>query len=1250
MNMQQILPLRHAPQSSLLKAGVLFLCALLAHVAQAQTIPVATVTSSQTLQSISGNSGHVAVNTLGDIFYVSQTANIAYEIPHGTTTPIAIVTGLSGGRSVALDKNQNLYVPSNYSGRVIEIPFISGTYATNVANSSSLPVCPSTGIALIPCQPFSNGGAATGYYLQATDLAFDGAGNLYLLGERAGGGSCDTTTTAATCNLLLEYPATSGAVLPATNGTLIAGGINGQLPQNNSAQLTVDSAGDVFYADGTTLYEISATNIAAINSAKTPALAASMALTSAIILTPAVGLKTPGGVAIDSFGNLYVSDSGNNRFVEFPQVNGVPQPASAFVFSNTYSANSAAVDPAGRLVYTGYANSTSNLSILTPWSANFGTLTPGTPSAVTSLGISFNGPVTPATIALTSVSNGAFALSGGTCAATTAYVAGGSCTIGVTYTPNAVGVQNGAVSLFSATGANLLTAFLSGSGLGAAQTVDPGVVTAIGSGFKTPFGTALDAARNVYVADAGANAVYRFAAGTSTSTTVGTGLAGPTAVAVDGAGNVYIADSGNGRVLEVPVQNGVLSNASQTVLFTGTKGATGLNIDYTGSLYIADSGNSRLLRLTNIGGTPSTGYQATIGTAGSTFKAPIAVATDTQNHIFVADQTGNAVYLITLGSSAATPIGSALSQPSGLALDPAGSLYIADTGNFRVLKIPSETGTFNANDQFAVAQSVASPYGLALDSAGNLYVSDGVNATLSQVARTQGLLYLGQANINTTTSTLTSQISSSGNQTLTFGTPLYVQTGTAAPFTITAPASVGCAAGQSLTPGFSCTLTASFTPTVAASVNTKLAFTDNAANTASPSLTVSGIGTNLPATTLTLALATAGTPIIGQPVTVNATITSTTSGTPTGQVSFLLNGATYQKPVTVTGKTVSIVLNGLSGGTQVVGASYSGDANFASAAATPFSFIVAKAPSTVSFITTSTYPNPQSAAPGFKPMFTATVVPGSTRVPTGTVTFFSGTTPLATGQVTVNSTAVGGVTTTTYTAAATSIALPSNAYSITAVYNGDANYLASTSAPVPLIISLPAFTITPSAQAYAAVAGQPASVSILVQSLGGLAGNVSMACTGLPVYTSCSFGPNGLAIDGTSISTDGNGNSYQGQLVTLRIFTDQLPNIPPPAVGSLRLPGTGKGLPVSLALLIFAPLGLLARHRLARFGKGMRLLAMALFLAVGAASLSLTGCGNNTFLGNTPQGTYNVTITGILSTAAPVVNYTQSATIAFTVK
>jgi len=1201
--------------------------------AGAQTVPIATVTSSQTLLNINGNSGHVAVNTVGDLFYVSQTDNIAYELTPGSTTPIAIVTGLSGGRSVYVDSSNNLYVLSNYSGRVIEVPYVNGGYATGIANSSSIAVC--SGALTAPCQPYGQGGSSTGYYMQQDDMGIDANGDVFIAVEREGGGQCDQSTTSAanTCNTIIEFPA---PVTSTTNAVIIAGGPNGNLPQTNNAQIAVDAAGDVFYVDDINLYEVAAGSKA-----------------GAVVLS--AGLKTPGGVGIDAFGNLYVTDTGNNRIIEMPELKGVPQPASAFVLSYTYSANGVGIDPEGRLVYTGYANASTNLGILTPWSANLGAYAIGKTSPALTLTVTFSGASTPAKIGLTGVTNSAFAYTGGTCVAGTAYTLDSNCTITVTYSPNAVGQQTGAVELSTAASANILTAYLSGTGLGAAQTVDPGTVTSIAATWKTPDGIALDPAGNFYVADAAANSVYRYAAGTTTApTTIGTGLSGPTAVASDGAGDIFIADSGNGRVVEVPVQNGALTNSAQTIVYpatggTSTKGATGIFIDYTGSLYIADSGNAKVLRLVNIGGTPSTSYVTTIG---SGFTAPLAVVANASNSVFVADEMGNAVYQLTIGSSGKLPIGSSLSQPSGLALDPSGSLYIADSGNQRLIKIPYEGSAFNANDQFSVAQSVVTPYGVVLDPSGNLYVSDSMDSSVVKVVRTQGLLNLGEANTGTVSSQVLSQMSSSGNQTLTFQTPLYAQTGAASSFTITSPSSEGCTPAESLLSGYLCTLAVTFNPTTTGALVSTLTFTDNAANTATPQLLLNGLGTNLPTTQTVLALAAgSANPVIGQPVTVTATITSTTAGTPTGTVQFFLDGSLSGHPEKLVSGVATITFNGLTGGIHSVGASYSGDSNFASSAASALSFTVAKAPSSTSLtVGSGSNTNPQSALPGFMSSLVATVVQQSgVPVPTGTVSFYNNSTSgtlLGSGGVGAQGTSYG---TTVMTAP-----LAAGVYNIIAVYSGDKNNLPSTSAPVPLVISIPNFFLSPATQSFT-VQGTQGEVSINASTYSGLAGNVAITCTGMPAYSSCSINPNDFAMPCIVLNPPLNPPPSQPCLgdtviVDLYVYTNQVPVIMPPPVGQIHFPGMHQGVPITLACLLLTPLGFYGRRKLRQLRKNGSLMTLALLVCTGIATLTLTSC-NGIFAGTTPPGTYTITVMGTLSTGTVSgTNYSSTATVTMTVQ
>src|SRR6516225_7630652 len=104
-------------------------------------------------------------------------------------------------------------------------------------------------------------------------------------------------------------------------------------------------------------------------------------------------------------------------------------------------------------------------------------------------------------------------------------------------------------------GAVALVVVLVGGGLGAwlvlRHTHQSRQVVLPFAGVREPYGVAVDAAGDVYVADANTTRVLKLPAGSSTAVELPiTGLSHPEAVAVDAAGNVYVADYGNYRVLK----------------------------------------------------------------------------------------------------------------------------------------------------------------------------------------------------------------------------------------------------------------------------------------------------------------------------------------------------------------------------------------------------------------------------------------------------------------------------------------------------------------------------------------------------------------------------------------------------------------------------------------------------------------------------------------------------------------------------
>jgi sugar lactone lactonase YvrE len=147
-----------------------------------------------------------------------------------------------------------------------------------------------------------------------------------------------------------------------------------------------------------------------------------------------------------------------------------------------------------------------------------------------------------------------------------------------------------------------------------------------------------------------------------------------------------------------------------------------------------------LICIAAAGGTQSYGQAAAIFSGvqklvpTGTLNAAYGVAVDPAGNVYVANSGLGQVLKETLnadGSFSESTIGSGLFFPASLALDSAGNLYVADTDNNRVVKETLSNGTYT---QSTIASGLSVPYGIAVDSSGNVYIADtGNNRILEEI-------------------------------------------------------------------------------------------------------------------------------------------------------------------------------------------------------------------------------------------------------------------------------------------------------------------------------------------------------------------------------------------------------------------------------------------------------------------------------------------------------------------------------------
>jgi len=183
---------------------------------------------------------------------------------------------------------------------------------------------------------------------------------------------------------------------------------------------------------------------------------------------------------------------------------------------------------------------------------------------------------------------------------------------------------------------------------------------------------------NVYVADTRNNRVLKLEAASGAQIQLPfNGLNSPVGVAVGTDGDVYVADSNNRRILKLPPGTA----APIELPFAGLRDPVGVAVDGSGNVYLADDGRQEVLKLSVGAMQPD---ELPFGPI-----SPRGVAVDLAGNVYVVDGNGRVVEMPAgWNASAEVPI-SGLKEPTAVAVDSvAGTLYVVDSGNNRVLKVP----------------------------------------------------------------------------------------------------------------------------------------------------------------------------------------------------------------------------------------------------------------------------------------------------------------------------------------------------------------------------------------------------------------------------------------------------------------------------------------------------------------------------------------------------------------------------------
>ena len=722
----------------------------------------------------------IAVDGAGNLYIADKGSDDLIRKVDAATGKISTVVGAGTHgwdgtpNAVALDVAGNIYIADGFECHIVKVDASTGNISTIA------------GTAVMDGGFGGDGGPATSALLDdPSEIALDAAGNLYIADQT---NHCIRKVDTATGTISTVAGTESERSGPIWQGEQVFGGFAGDGGPAASAMLSypdgiaLDAAGNLYIGDG--------------NNARVRKVDASTGDISTVAGTGEEGfsgdggpataamLNGPGGIALDGAGNLYIADEGNHRIRKVDAATGdistIAGTGRAGFSGDGGLATAAtlkfpdrvACDSAGNLFVVDDERSIRKVDAST-----------GRISTVAG-GLGDGGPATSATIwglarvACDSAGNLHIAdrsnnrvrkvdASTGTISTVAGTGVegfggdGGSAASAMLNAPRAVAFDD-AGSLYIAdsgnhrvrkvdvaTGDISTVAGTGEEGFGG----DDGPAT---SAMLNVSGIALDVVGNLYIADDDTHRIRKVDASTGTISTVagcetkgyrGDGvkatwaiLREPHGVAVDDSGNLYIAD--DGRICKVDASTGYMSRITRTSLNANSEVALS-----TGFAIEAAAPNSPFLRGSGGDGARLEQEQASLEAASASVALTVggnlyfAFVVDETHSIRKLDASTGNRSTITDNAAATTAL---LDFDCGAAVDGAGSLYIADDNDDRILKVDAATGGVSivagtgerglgGDGGLATSAKLNAPHAVAFDAADNLHIVDSGNHRIRKV-------------------------------------------------------------------------------------------------------------------------------------------------------------------------------------------------------------------------------------------------------------------------------------------------------------------------------------------------------------------------------------------------------------------------------------------------------------------------------------------------------------------------------------